>query len=167
MTALWGCRVGQKSRGLVRVLFWLLVLAHILAPAFQKLSHPRYLVDQCDFYLHVKLHLCGLEIPAFRVATTSGHDWRFHPIKLISSSSTVQLVHYHFYLSAMQIWPRVCVPPWDCGEGALWAASRHSSQGGWRCSHWVPLASKQIALRSCQRLVKKNTRYSVSSPIVP
>lgn len=77
MTALWGCRVGQKGEGLVRILFWLLFLAHTLTPAFQKLLHPRYLVDQRDFYLHVKLHVCGLEIPAFRVATTSGHDWKF------------------------------------------------------------------------------------------
>lgn len=77
VTALWGCRVGQKGEGLVRALLWLLFLAHTLTPAFQKLSHPRYLVDQHDFYLHVKLHLCGLEIPAFRVATTSGHDWKF------------------------------------------------------------------------------------------
>lgn len=28
VTALWGCRVGQKGKELVRVLFWLLFLAH-------------------------------------------------------------------------------------------------------------------------------------------
>lgn len=164
MTALWACTVGQKGEGLVRVLFWLLVLAHVLAPAFQKLSNPRYLVDQRDFYLHVKLHLCGLEIPAFRVATTSGHFCRFY--KLISPSSTVHPVHYLSCPSSMQVWHRDCLPPWGCGEGAVRAACRHSSQGGWRCSPWGPLASKHIAQRQCLRLLKENTRYSLSSPMV-
>lgn len=146
VTALWDCWVGQKGEGLVRILFWFLFLTHTHThtPAFQKLSHPRCLIDQCDFYLHVKLQLCGIEIPAFRVATISGYDW-YH--KLIFSFSTVQLVHHHFSHNAMKIWHRDCLPLWDCGEGGVWAASRHSLQGEWRCSHWVPLAIKHIAQR--------------------
>lgn len=71
------CGVGQKGEGLVRVLFWLLFFWHRLAPDFQKFSLPRCLVDQCDFYLHVKLHLRGLEIAALGVATTLGHGRGF------------------------------------------------------------------------------------------
>lgn len=39
----------------------------MLAPDFQKLSRPGCLVDQCDFYLHLKLHLHGLEITALGI----------------------------------------------------------------------------------------------------
>lgn len=52
--------------------FW-----HTLSPDFQKRLCPRCLVDQREFYLHVKLHLCGLETAALGVATTLGHGRRF------------------------------------------------------------------------------------------
>lgn len=112
--------------------FW-----HTLAPAFQKLSSPRYLVDQRDFYLHMKLHLCGLEIPACRVATALGHDWRFPQADFLHSPAC----------------PSPLLPECqaDLAQGLfptlrLWRRGfMGSSQKGWRCSHWVPLASKHLA----------------------